>query len=112
MNAAAAVGTCPSWCVEGTAENPCRGDHYGDSEYVPATAGEPERVGSMCGAQFVAVGVGVKYCEMDGLVDPAVFIHLSGASTDADVDLRGHEARRIAALLIEAADRLEREAGL
>jgi hypothetical protein len=104
-----AATTCPSWCVNGTAENPCRGDHFGDSEYVPATGGEPESVGAMGGAQYTAVGVGVRHCEMDGFVDPAVFIHLSGGETDVDADLRGHEARRIAALLLAAADRIEQE---
>lgn len=104
--------TCPSWCVNGTDAHPCGGDHAGEMQYEPATAGEPELIDCTSGALYTTVGAGARHCEMDGQVDPAVVIHISGWSKDVDVDLRPHEARKVAENILSTLALLEREAAL
>jgi hypothetical protein len=77
---------------------------------VPATGAEPDRASDASGAHFTAVGVGVRHCAVEGEPEPSVFVHLGGWNKDADVDLRPHDARRVADNILAAVALLEQEA--
>ena len=80
------------------------GQHYSEGTYEPLTAGRPSQVDSQSGAAFPVVGVQIVLSPADGDVVPFVTLHITGAGTDLDVDLRLHEAREVAQHLQHHAD--------
>jgi hypothetical protein len=93
--------TCPDWCA-----GDCRGEHVSEADYMPTSGGLP--FVDETGVLFPSVGVALSWDTIDGL-DPCISVHTPGAAPfgDAQIDLRPHEARRLAATLLTAADRIE-----
>lgn len=82
---------CPKWCQHET----CNGEHYNEGDaYVPATAGLPLRLDHSMGVSFAAVGVALRWGQLDHC-HPGVSIHVNGEGVDTEVEMQVHEAEEL-----------------
>jgi len=88
--------TCPAWCTTDSPDYPCRGEHYGRTDYVSATAGRhPLTDDRLGGARYPMVGAALVFSPLDGDEVPFLTLHLTGAGLDQNVDLRLREAKQL-----------------
>ncbi len=96
--------SCPSWCED--RNKGCRGEHYQQGDYIPATAGLPRKSIHSEGVWFPCVGPSVVWNTIDHR-PPAVSIHVNGADVDIEADLNLHEAKALLKSLKRAVKTLE-----
>lgn len=86
---------CPTWCMSLASGDPCRGEHFDDKAFVPATATRPTIVSAETGASFPVLGVGLDWSEVDGEAGPALVLWSTGIGDDREVFLRPREAEQL-----------------
>ena len=84
--------SCPSWCTD--RNSGCRGEHYGEGPYTPATAGLPRESTYSPGVWFPSISPAPVWNTIDHR-PPAVSIHMVGEGVDAQADLQLYEAEAL-----------------